>query len=217
MHLVVPSHRASGKRGFKSSRVRRLIAGASVAVMAMVGVVVTEQAAHAAGPAPIHNWASGLCMQPVPGDGGSIYDNGIPIWQVPCNGSPEQNWKKILVQSTKKQQCNPLFIFLPGRCGFDPIFFEYYLVNQLTLSCMDVTDARTDDRVPIQQWQCNFGGSEKWYMPPEDSAVGTFERFMNSRTGKCLDVPGGTLDATPMWQYHCTSNNGAQAFDIPPS
>jgi hypothetical protein len=58
-------------------------------------------------------------------------------------------------------------------------------------------------------------------LPPSDNAVGTYFGFENSRTGKCLDVPWGTLAASPIQEYECTRGavggavNGAQRFDIP--
>jgi hypothetical protein len=209
MHLVLTTR-----------RFHRLAASVGVAVVAAAAVVVlTAQAANAAAPVPIRNYNSGLCLQPVPVNGGSIYDNGVPIWQVPCNGSEEQNWKKLLLPDTNSRGCKWWQFLLPGRCGFDPTFYEYYIVNQKTLSCMDVTDARADNHTPIQQWQCNNGGSEKWWLPPSDGDVGTFVDFMNFRTGKCLDVPAGTLQPSPMQQYTCTTTttNGAQMFEVPPS
>jgi ricin-type beta-trefoil lectin protein len=203
----------------RPGKFRRLFASVAVIGLAVVGAVGVGQAAYAAAPVPIHtfNDSSGLCLQPVPLNGASIYDNGIPIWQMPCNGSQEQNWKKLEVPNGQTQSCWA-FIFLPiGRCGFDPVFHVYYLVNQLTLSCLDITDARTADHTPIQQWSCNNGGSEKWWLPPSDQAVGQYYPFSNFRTGNCLDVPAATNQPNPMQEYHCTSNNNAQVFAVPPS
>jgi hypothetical protein len=203
----------------KPRRLRRLLAGAAVIGLAIVAAVGVGQAAYAAAPAPIHTFDnfSGLCLQPVPVNGGSIYDNGIPIWQMPCNGSLEQNWKKVEVPNGQTGSCFSLFPIPSFRCGFDPVFHVYYLVNQLTLSCLDITDARTADHTPIQQWQCNNGGSEKWWLPPSDETVGQFLPFKNFRTGNCLDVPAATIQPSPMQEYHCTSNNNAQVFSVPPN
>lgn len=213
MHLDVPSRGAPSTRSATFGRLRRLTVRAVVATMAVaaVAVVATAQPAHAAGPAPIVNYNSGLCLQPV-SFGGSIYDDGVPIWQVPCNGSLEQNWTKVFLSDGHKD-CP--WWFPIGRCGFDPVLHVYYLVNQLTGKCMDVTDARGDNRAPIQQWQCNNGGSEKWWLPPSDGAIGTFVPFQNFRTGKCLDVPGGAVQSSNIQQYSCTANNGAQLFTLP--
>jgi hypothetical protein len=210
-------------RGRSSGRIRRLVASTVVAVVSSVGAIVaTAQPAQAAGvPAPIHNYDSGMCLQPVPTVGASIYDNGIPIWQVPCNGSAEQSWKKILTEKPRSGDCNVYwFLGFPVgfSCGFDRKYYESYLVNQKTLSCIDVTDARSDNGTVIQQWQCNDGDSEKWMLPQSDNAVGSYLGFLNSRTGKCLDVPWGTLAASPIQQYECSHvDNGAQRFEIPPN
>jgi Ricin-type beta-trefoil lectin domain-like len=149
------SHWADPVQNANTSRVRRLVAGAVVAVVSSVAaMVVTAQPAYAAGiPGSIHNYDSGLCLQPVPPAGGSIYDNGIPIWQVPCNGSAEQNWKKILPEKPKSGDCSVYwFLGLPigFSCGFDQKYYQFFLVNQKTLSCIDVTDARSDNGTAIQ-------------------------------------------------------------------
>jgi len=207
--------RAHGGRGAGSGRLRRLLARAVVVGTAAAAVLFTAQAAYAAAAVTITNSNSGLCLQPMAGSG-SIYDNGIPIAQVPCNGSPEQTWTKFDLGQAH-QDCTT-FIFIPiGRCGFDPVWHEYYIVNAVSHSCMDVTNANSTDRTPIQQWQCNNGGSEKWWLPPSDTSVGMFLPFENVRTGKCLDVPFATLQPVNLWEYHCTTNNVAQVFSVPPS
>src|SRR5689334_9124715 len=111
----------------KPRRLRRLMACAAVIGLAIAASLGAGSAAYAAAPAPIHtfNDGSGLCLQPFPVNGGSIYDNGIPIWQMPCNGSLEQNWKKVEVPN-EQGSCWSLFPIPSFRCGFDPIFHVYY-------------------------------------------------------------------------------------------
>jgi hypothetical protein len=204
---------------FLRSKPRRLLAGLAVVGLAIVAAVGIAPAAYAVAPVPIHtfNDDSGLCLQPIPVDGGSIYDNGIPIWQMPCNGSLEQNWKKVEVPNGRTGSCWGLFPVPHVFCGFDLVLHVYYLVNQATLSCLDVTDANSADHTPIQQWQCNNGNSEKWWLPPRDDQIGMYFPFKNFRTNGCLDVPAATWEPSPMQEYHCTSPNDAQVFAVPPS
>jgi hypothetical protein len=193
---------------------RFAVRAAVTAVVAAAVVVGTAQMASANAPAPIKNPNSGMCMQPLPLNGGTIYDNGIPIWQVPCNGSPEQNWSRIFLSSGANNCGFPWFF---GRCGFDPIDNIYYVVNQLTGSCMDVTNANSANHTPIQQWECNNGGSEKWWLPSPNVAQGSISTFTNYRTNKCLDVPSQTTVQSPMQEYSCFDgmDNAAQIFTIP--
>jgi hypothetical protein len=199
-------------------RVRRLIARASVIALVAVtlAVVGSAQPASASVPMPIVNMDSGLCLQPV-ATGGSIYDNNLPIWQMPCDPNKlEQKWRKVYLDNGGEQDCVWIILF-PVRCGFDRVFNVFYVVNALTGSCLDVRDANRNDRAAIQQYACNGGGSEKWWLPGSTQSVGMSVSFENVRTGKCLDVPTGTLEPTHMQQYRCTANNGAQLFSVPPS
>ncbi len=76
----------------KPRRLRRLLASAAVIGLAIVAAVGVGQAAYAAAPAPIHTFDdfSGLCLQPVPVNGGSIYDNGMqpsPMQEYHCTSN----------------------------------------------------------------------------------------------------------------------------------
>jgi|SRR5690349_8472795 len=196
-------------------RLRRLTVRVAVAAVAVAAVVVgTGQAANAANPSPIRNPNSGMCLQPLPVNGGSIYDNGVPVWQAPCNGSPEQNWARVYLSSGANNCGFPWFF---GRCGFDPIDNIYYVVNQLTLACLDVTDGNSANHTPIQQWQCNGGNSEKWWLPSPNVPQGSLSTYTNYRTNKCLDVPNQTIFQSQMQEYNCFDgmDNVAQVFTIP--
>lgn len=183
-----------------------------VASTVLATVVVERQPAGANSPGPIVNYGSGLCLQPYPvqafpGQPVSIYDNGVRIAQVPCNGSPEQQWLPVWLGNDH----NP--ITPGGGLGFPPLEPYYYVINYLTGKCLDVTDAHTNDQAEIQQFNCNGGGSEKWYQHP--NPFGHFQ-YTNYRTGKCLDIPGATTGQTFVWQYRCTNDNVAQMFTFPP-
>jgi hypothetical protein len=172
----------------------RIGLGLAAAAASVAAAVVVAQPAYASNPDTIVNTNSKMCLQPVPDPFQNIVENGVRIAQMPCNGAlSEQKWQSVQV----------------GTNGGRP---EYYLINQRSGRCLDVTDAKTDDRAPIQQYDCNGGGSEKWIA--QANSFGSFQ-ILNSRTGKCLDIPFATTGATYIWQYHCTSLNVAQMFTLP--
>lgn len=157
-----------------------ILSAAAVSMAALVaqGGGVAQAAAAVGQPAvasnsgTIVNLGSGLCLQPVPDAFQNITDSGVRIAQKDCDSSvAEQKWQSLQV----------------GTSGGQPI---YYLINQLSNKCLDVTDSNTDDRAPIQQ-------------------------YVNSRTRKCLDVPNATTSPTYIWQYRCTDSNVAQAYTFP--
>jgi hypothetical protein len=176
---------------------------------AALAVLPGGQPALAANPAPVVNYGNGLCLQPVPdtfpGHVVDIYGDGIPIEQVPCNGSTEQQWSRV-----------PLFKAPDPLNGASAQV--YYVINQLTLKCMDVTDGKTGDGVRIQQWTCNGGDSEKWFAHPYLYPIFR-DRYVNYHTGKCVDVPGATSQQAIMQQYRCfdfsDGYNYAQLFAGP--
>jgi hypothetical protein len=91
------------------------------------------------------NYNSNLCLQPVPDPFQNITDNGVRIAQMVCGTTlSEQRWQFLQVGTSG------------GRA-------YYYLINQRSGKCLDVTDANTSDRATIQQFDCNGGGSEMWF------------------------------------------------------
>lgn len=187
----------------------KLSVGLLVATIAatVVTVTVAEQPAFANSPGTINNLNSWMCLQPVPGPFQTIYDNGVRIAQMPCTGGAEQQWLPVQLGTGR----DPLNCDSWGCPVWIPEPY-FYVINHLTNLCMDVTDARTNDRAEIQQFNCNGGGSEMWFKHPYSWGL---TQYVNSRTGKCLDVPNQSVDATYVWQFHCTSSNVAQAFTFP--
>lgn len=186
--------------------------GAVLATIAATAAVVAgvTQPAFASNPGTIVNYGSGMCLQPLAGPFQTVTDNGVRIAQMPCNaGVAEQQWQSVFLgQGTDPlDSCSKII-------GCPVVFQEsyYYIINQTSHKCLDVTDARTNDQAEIQQYDCNGGGSEKWYQ--RSYAFGRTQ-YVNSRTGKCLDVPNATTNATYIWQYHCTNSNVAQAYTFP--
>jgi hypothetical protein len=162
-----------------------LLATAGVTVL---GAAVGAPSAWAAEPGPIVNLGSGKCLQPFPdsypGHMVDIYTNGIPVQQVSCDGSPEQQWRKEFVLNAR-----PHGVVTP----------VYRVVNELTNKCLDVADANPANGAKIQQWDCNGGTSEWWY--PYESYNGQYSKFENYRTARCLDVPGATHERINMQQW----------------
>lgn len=191
-----------------TSRLRRSIGVLLAAIVSTVTVAtVFTQPASASSPAGIVNYGSGMCLQPLPDAFQSIYDNNVRIAQMPCDGSPAQLWQSFLLGEGR----DPLYC---GGFGCPVVSNEsyYYVVNYLTGLCLDVRGASTADGAVIQQYACNGGGSEKWFKHPYSFGL---TQYVNSRTAKCLDIPNATTSATYIWQYRCTSSNGAQAFTFP--
>jgi len=190
-------------------KLRRKLVLLTAALSAVVAGVVVQQVAYADTTAPLVNQESNLCLQPLPDAFQSITDDGVRIAQMQCTGRREQQWKVFQLGKAE----DPLSCHHAGCVVFpnEPFF---YVINDLSGKCLDVTDGNGNDRAPIQQWTCNGGASEKWFKHPY-----AFSRlqYVNSRTAKCLDVPNQTRDQTYLWQFHCTANNSAQAFSFPAS
>jgi hypothetical protein len=153
--------------------VRKLHAGVLVAatVVSVTAVTLVSRPAFAFTGSLIYNSSSFLCLQPVPPLGGNIGANGVRIAQTPCDlDNPAQGWEN-----------EPAGFSSDGRK-------VYYLVNDYNPNnreCLDVTDASSNDKAPIQQWFCNGGGSEKWIEVTSD--IGTVQ-LINSRTGACVHL-----------------------------
>ena len=144
----------------------------------------------------LKNIGSGLCIQPE--YEGAI--NGLGIVQQPCNEADlYQRWRFQTVRLDY------------GKPGI------YLIVNSGSEQCLDDRDGATADWSPVQQWSCNFTSTTmQWTLvDPGRPLIGL--QFRNVRTGKCLDVRGGSLQPGAVLQiYRCTSTatapNYAQLF-----
>ncbi|MFF8772277.1 RICIN domain-containing protein [Kitasatospora sp. NPDC015120] len=68
--------------------------------------------------------------------------------------------------------------------------------------CLDVTDRRTDDGAPVEQWPCNDGDNQGWYWTDAHELVGV-------GSGKCLDIPFGSTEEgvrAIIWPCHGGAN-----------
>ena len=165
-----------------------------------VGALLTWAAAlpaHAQDPSPPYELRSraDLCLQP---EGGMNSWNGAIIRQMPCDPSdPSQLWTPKVVST------------YPDRT-------IARIENAATHLCLDLTDGNTADGTPLQQWECNLTSNTMlWAL--DATAFGI--KFVNGRSGKCMDRRGGSfLPGTVIQNYHCADlpngrTNFAQRFD----
>jgi hypothetical protein len=82
-----------------------------------------------------------------------------------------------------------------------PVPQEYKIVNKNSGQCLDVPDASTADRVPIQQFTCHGGDNQRWLI---EHVLGQEYRIRNKNSKKCLDVAGASTDArAKVQQFTC--------------
>ncbi|WP_454367850.1 glycoside hydrolase family 19 protein [Streptomyces ambofaciens] len=68
-------------------------------------------------------------------------------------------------------------------------------ITGFTGKCIDVADANTANGTPVQLYDCNGTGAQRWSSPGD----GTLRAF-----GKCLDIQAaGTADGTSVWLWDC--------------
>jgi glucose/arabinose dehydrogenase len=109
-------------------------------------------------------------------------DNGVPIIQQTCDGSPGQLWN------------------ITARGGG-----TYSLTAIDGGKALDVTGGpdSTANGIPFQQWDYWGGDNQKFRILP--NADGSFDVVANN-SGKCLDVTGGPAavgDGVPLQQWAC--------------
>jgi Ricin-type beta-trefoil lectin domain-like len=165
------------------------------AVVTSGAIILVPQAAHADpdGTFSLVNVGSGKCLEIAPEDGHFFLD-GLRIWQFTCDPTrPQQRW--FLVSAGNG----------PIAGGGNPP--RFFIVNNYTNRCLDVTDGSSANRTPLQQWTCNGGTSMMW------GFSGAY--IINARTSPlaCVDIAGGSsLDFAYAQQYRCTAANSAQQF-----
>jgi Ricin-type beta-trefoil lectin domain-like len=143
------------------------------------------------------NYGSRLCLQPER----EARINGLAILQQPCvDNDPYQRWFFIGLRVEYQK---------PGI---------YLVVNSGSDQCLDDRDGRTPDGSPVQQWTCNFTSTTmQWKLESlgYDRELPSYPpraQFINMRSGKCLDVRGGSSAPGARLQiYHCTSTGAVPA------
>lgn len=154
----------------------------------------------------LQNYGSRLCLQPEQ----EAPINGVAIVQEACNGKDLfQRWH-----------------FLAKRLDFQKPGI-YWITNSGSGQCLDDRDGKTADSSPVQQWTCNTTSTTmQWKLETVGSdplhPTPPWGQFINMRSGKCLDVRGGSsAPGAPLQIYHCTSSgtltsgraNVAQVFE----
>lgn len=150
----------------------------------------------------IINYGSGLCVQPIDANPGFA---GVAIVQQPCSGDPAQSWIVTYLGD--------------GNAPGGGLRKLYNIQNVASGQCLDDRDGNTADRALMQTWPCNPSATVNSLSTTMQWNIGFgYPRpLVNIRSNKCLDIPGGSLQAgTVVWQYHCTSTptftNTAQVF-----
>jgi hypothetical protein len=137
------------------------------------------------------NYGSRLCLQ--------------PEHETPTNGVA------IVQQRCKENDRYQRWFFSAKRLDYQKPGI-YWVVNSGSGQCLDDRDGRTADGSPVQQWTCNFTSTTmQWKLEslgysPELPLYPPWAQFINVRSGKCLDVRGGSSAPGARVQiYHCTS------------
>ena len=78
------------------------------------------------------------------------------------------------------------------------------VVGQASGRCLDVRGGASADGTPVQLWDCNGTGAQKW------SRQG--DTLVNPATGKCLDVSGGRTANGSVVQLWSCNGRGAQKW-----
>ncbi|RPE27674.1 arabinofuranosidase catalytic domain-containing protein [Kitasatospora cineracea] len=73
--------------------------------------------------------------------------------------------------------------------------------------CLDATGNGTANGTPLQLWDCNGGGAQKWTQQADGS-------LLNPQSGRCLDDPSGnTANGTHLQLWDC-NGSAAQKFTV---
>ena len=161
-------------------------AGAVLAVgSAVASGLAVAQPAHAHHlPVTLRNYGSGLCTTST----GNYY--GAPVVQSACTDSTAQRWSRVdlgngylMLQSVASTSTYP----------YTPL-------------CLDVTDGRDDNRVPLQVWACTVTRGMNWRIV-HAGTIG-YRNYYNVQTkvgNRCMDVPAGSLeDGVQLQTYGCS-------------
>jgi hypothetical protein len=174
----------------------RRVVSLGLAFAVVVGSALLSAGPASAGPGgvPIASAHSGKCIDLA---AGSTADGGSVI-QFTCHDRDNQRWHITRV------------------VGSNAVKIRSALTNR----CLDIAEKSTRNGAAVHQWDCQDGlrntdtseGSQLWNVKTEDNARGwTYYRFSNVKSGKCLDVPGGsTADGVVLIQYDCNGKQNQQ-------
>ncbi|MFI6690060.1 RICIN domain-containing protein [Streptomyces sp. NPDC050485] len=80
-----------------------------------------------------------------------------------------------------------------------------FLSNGASGKCLEIPGNNGSDGAPVQQWTCNRGENQKWYVYATGDGYYT---LVNSMSGDCLDVPYASKDrGTALQQWSCNGGD----------
>ncbi len=87
---------------------------------------------------------------------------------------------------------------------------QYYRIRSTNSGkCIDVPGFSTTNDLQLQQYTCNGGDNQRWFVGVEgDGRV----RIQNKANAKCLHVNGGTEVHAPVTQHTCDASDGEKFF-----
>ena len=123
-----------------------------------------------------------------------------------------------LVASTNGQTFRTDFDMRQGNCsrsstsgGGNNNSDAYTIVNRNSGKCLDVQGNNTNNGAVIQQFSCNGGQNQQWFLR---SAGNGFYNIVSRSSNRCLDIPGASRDDRVPVQLHSCHNGDNQAFQL---
>jgi len=176
------------------NRIRTARAALTVGLAVAAGLAVAQPAQAHHQPVTVRNYGSGLCATAT----GNY--NGAPVVQSACTYSTAQQWSRIdlgngflLLQSVASTSTYP----------YAPL-------------CLDVTDGRNDNRVPLQVWACTVTTGMNWrFVHAGNIGFQPYYKVQTKVGYRCMDVPAGSLvDGEQLQTYTCSAGltNPAQLW-----
>ncbi|OLZ46822.1 hypothetical protein BS330_37350 [Amycolatopsis keratiniphila subsp. nogabecina] len=160
---------------------------ATLCSAALVAGLLTAQPASAAIESPIVSALNGQCLD-AHGNGAKVTPNGAPAIQWPCHGDTNQLWH--FSQDFNRENTFRL------------------QVGSGNSKCLDVPGKSSAAGAELHLWDCqsDSGGSQLWQFRHIRSENGWHYHYIqNIRSGKCLDIPGGsTRSGVQLIQWPCS-------------
>ncbi|HEX7303974.1 RICIN domain-containing protein [Lentzea sp.] len=169
---------------------KRIVTTALASTAAIAGLLGTATPASADDhfDVTVRSAVSGKCLAPQ----GESFEDGVPVVQTTCNGSPFQRWDFL-----------------------DKGDHVVQMRNAVTLKCMDAFGLNTDG-VPVIQWPCAGTSNQRFQASRTLPDFVTLKSRVARTSTHCLDVPGGqTTEGLAMQIWSCNGTI-AQSFGVFP-
>ncbi|WP_394618035.1 RICIN domain-containing protein [Lentzea sp. JNUCC 0626] len=169
---------------------KRIVTTALASTAAIAGLLGTATPAFAANhfDVTVRSAVSGKCLAPQ----GSSLEDGVPIVQTDCVGSPFERWDFL-------DRGNRIF----------------QIRNAVTLKCMDAFGSNTDG-TPVVQWPCAGTSNQRFQAGRNLPDWVTLRSRVAGTSTHCLDVPGGRPDEGLAMQIWRCNGTAAQTFGVFP-